>query len=85
MSQERNLLILESYQNFVVKDIGDKGLKAVIHEEYNKSVFIRIRSVASSASQVERKISTRPREGGKKMHGGTRSYDNRGMIFFRHP
>lgn len=22
-----NLLILESYQNFVVKDIGDKGLK----------------------------------------------------------
>lgn len=27
LPQARNLLILESYQNFVVKDIGDKGLK----------------------------------------------------------
>lgn len=26
-SREGNLLILESYQNFVVKDIGDKGLE----------------------------------------------------------
>jgi len=37
VSREKNLLILKSYQNFVVKDIGDKGLKKVIHETCSKS------------------------------------------------